>query len=1161
MKFPALFLALLLSGINVFAQTGWRKITSPVADTLVSMEFGSSQTGYACGRNGCVIKTTNAGGSWAALTSPVSEDLYDVHAVSSTILFLCGDNGKIVKSVNGGSSWSLQTSGVTAGLRCVFMVNANNGIVAGDSGTVLNTVNGGATWIVLSPVTQEALVDVQMTSSTTGYICGNSGTVLKTIDGGLNWNPLVVPTSENLNCVLFADSLNGFICGNNGAMLQTVDGGVNWIQLNIPYLRDFYEILQPASATLILTSDDDWSVVSYNSGATWKIFYGGAQSIYGGGITTSTSTNIYGIGADGNIFKANFSDWTMDNHYQYTGMIVNDITFTDSLRGYAATQNGVYRTTDALHWNLVSIPGTYLTGIDFPTAAIGYVCDGNTAGIFKTLDSGATWTPVSCPGQDGEDIWFLDALTGFYANGDLYKTTDGGASWTLVYSGPYDVIRVESTAQDTIFALTAQSWLYRSLDGGLNWRPVYAPNYAGYTSSSINFVSSNVGYFTTRNAGNQSIYKTVDGGENWFPVLYRYTGGSVEDIQFISEDTGYAVGRNGSNTPFAMKTIDGGYTWTAMTFASNFGEVQCVYYPDPRHGFLGSTPTSANIPICAYQCDDPTNTIPGGVFTEVSAVGPPPSWVWAESTGGDEVNCSVTDRDGNTVVAGYKNLGPMQVGTQTLSCPSTAVTHVTQYDSSGNVLWAVPLCNDGNRIYIYDVDVDTSGNIYLAGEAGGTLTLGSFTVSSWALNAPNAFIAKISPAGTPLWLRQIASPNQGLGAAWGIKVTPAQELIVTGTCSEQSIQFGSVTLNTPYTSGYWVAKYTTAGTAIWAVSPGTSGNYRNYEPMTVDSAGDVLIANTYSMVYWGGDTLLSMNSATGINTDILLAKISGQNGSELWHKTINGIQFNTPRDIAIDENNNIYLAGTIEDAARFDSTWKSGVHFSDGFIARFNPQGDLVWARTEGSIDHQDITSVICGPGGMIYYAGHTQNVAHFNDTIIVSPAYGSFFVAACNSGGQLVWIISASPASGPLGDPHWFASAWGIGLDADSNVYVSGNFKNTGNISSSVVNMTYVGKLNQPVIGNGPSVVLDTTLIAETALRLYPNPSTDQCVLNFTSQHSGESRITILDVSGKTVRTADYTTTQGVNKAEVNIEGLAPGTYIVVLDGPVIASRSLIVQ
>jgi hypothetical protein len=102
-----------------------------------------------------------------------------------------------------------------------------------------------------------------------------------------------------------------------------------------------------------------------------------------------------------------------------TGLDTRDTWMLDYMRGYAATQNGVYYTTDG--WLTAAGPLSGTSGINLNTIAFAGAGHGVAAGpagtILETVDGGATWTSHSTGLSTiiWQDAVFVDATHAFIA--------------------------------------------------------------------------------------------------------------------------------------------------------------------------------------------------------------------------------------------------------------------------------------------------------------------------------------------------------------------------------------------------------------------------------------------------------------------------------------------------------------------------------------------------------------------------------------------------------------------------------------------------------------------------------------------------------------------------------------------------------------------------
>src|SRR3990172_11883982 len=77
---------------------------------------------------------TNCFSQWVLQNSGTPNHLYDVYFINTQTGWACGDNGTIVKTTNGGTNWFGQTSGVITQLRTIHFVDFNIGYCSGGGG-------------------------------------------------------------------------------------------------------------------------------------------------------------------------------------------------------------------------------------------------------------------------------------------------------------------------------------------------------------------------------------------------------------------------------------------------------------------------------------------------------------------------------------------------------------------------------------------------------------------------------------------------------------------------------------------------------------------------------------------------------------------------------------------------------------------------------------------------------------------------------------------------------------------------------------------------------------------------------------------------------------------------------------------------------------------
>jgi photosystem II stability/assembly factor-like uncharacterized protein len=189
--------------------------------------------------------------AWAA--GEIQDDLFDVSFPTASQGWACGRWGTVIHTTDGGQTWGRQDSTTEYTLSSISFVDAQNGWAVGDRGTILHTTDAGATWKQQQPptVTLEAavgwagkggaakvedapltffLMGVHFATPLKGWIVTERTHILYTEDGGVTWTVQFTGADIILQNVSFCDETTGWAVGEYGYIYHTADGGMTWEQ-------------------------------------------------------------------------------------------------------------------------------------------------------------------------------------------------------------------------------------------------------------------------------------------------------------------------------------------------------------------------------------------------------------------------------------------------------------------------------------------------------------------------------------------------------------------------------------------------------------------------------------------------------------------------------------------------------------------------------------------------------------------------------------------------------------------------------------------------------------------------------------------------------------------------------------------------------------------
>ena len=197
-----------------------------------------------------------------------------------------------------------------------------------------------------------------------------------------------------------------------------------------------------------------------------------------------------------------------------------------------------------------------------------------------------------------------------------------------------------------------------------------------------------------------------------------------------------------------------------------------------------------------------------------------------------------------------------------------------------------------------------------------------------------------------------------------------------------------------------------------------------------------------------GSVYVTGQLGTGV---LFLAKFS-PDGDLLWDSTW-GENGTIGTGAAIDAAGNIYVSGL--------SFVVNPGSDTEALLLKFEPGGDVVWARAWGGAGFDAARAVAVGTGG-VYITGDT-NSFFANDTFVVKFTFG----------GDVVWERDWG-VDGIQAPFTGLTAAFGIATDGLGNVYITGNASDTGHSKNIIlVKFNAAGslvweKIGGPGFGNG---------------------------------------------------------------------------------------------
>lgn len=275
---------------------------------------------------------------------------------------------------------------------------------------------------------------------------------------------------------------------------------------------------------------------------------------------------------------------------------------------------------------------------------------------------------------------------------------------------------------------------------------------------------------------------------------------------------------------------------------------------------------------------------------------------------------------------------------------------VAYFNPAGDHVWSVTHgTNKSSRSE--RTAFDANGDVIIAGENIGDITLGSTILTNAGTGTFDGFVAKLAKGdGKVNWAKRLGevtgSPigNQYIG---GLTVDSANLVYVTGSFSG-SVNFAVLTYISKGSEDVFIAKLDDLGSPISLRAFGSAG-YDHPNGIAVDTGGNVVVSGKI-----GGDTDFG-DGAVVPGAGSFVAKYDSANKA-IWGRSFLGQTQNV--ELATDLGDNIYITGTMFQDIDFGGgtllvTGGAETNF-DVFLAKFEPTtGKHLWSKNFGGSSDQ----------------------------------------------------------------------------------------------------------------------------------------------------------------------------------------------------------------
>jgi len=339
-----------------------------------------------------------------------------------------------------------------------------------------------------------------------------------------------------------------------------------------------------------------------------------------------------------------------------------------------------------------------------------------------------------------------------------------------------------------------------------------------------------------------------------------------------------------------------------------------------------------------------------------------------------------------------------------------------------------------------DVAVGPNGEVVLVGSYYGTIDFGGGPLT--ATIGQDIYVAKLDALGNHVWSKSFGNVDMNPSGFFGsqfpgaVTLSSTGHIFITGVFS-QDITFGGPTLEAN-SLDLFIVELDENGDYVqskvfYASSP--NGTQRIGNDIAVDASGNVLVTGMFTGDINFDGTVVD-DGAIGANRSTFVVKLNpslttlwagshGSSGSE-----------DIGRAIVASVNNEVVVCGSMTGSMSFGAINLTTTGPRDAFLARFDTNGNALWAKRLGGLGADRCRGLVALNGGDVAMVGSFEDTVSFGGADLVSLGGSDAFVVRLTGAGNEVW---SKALRGPGSD-----EAFSVARGSQDSVLVSGGFAAT---------------------------------------------------------------------------------------------------------------------
>ncbi|MBX7157531.1 MAG: hypothetical protein K1X66_04005 [Verrucomicrobiae bacterium] len=375
---------------------------------------------------------------------------------------------------------------------------------------------------------------------------------------------------------------------------------------------------------------------------------------------------------------------------------------------------------------------------------------------------------------------------------------------------------------------------------------------------------------------------------------------------------------------------------------------------------------------------------------------------------------------------------------------------ILKLNSSGVAVWSKTIQGlTDNKLFVADLDLDSNGNIFVAGLFAGKVDLnpdaGVANLTSTG-SGQNVFLLKLKNDGSFEWVKHFKAVDATGKSFLNPAVAASADGVVIGGSFEGKIDldpgFGINIATSAGNNDIFIVKLNQTGGVLWSRHIG--GSNVGGENGFGDNVTDVIMDRDKN-IWVTGDFWGNVDFDPGDGIDFLtlggsyVLKLDSSGNHLLAKKFTGGV----PYKLGLDQNLNVFVTGSFKDSVDFDPSANvfnldagNNIHT---FVVSLTPLGIFRWAKHLGTDGGWVFPSSIAVNASGVYVAGGFTYTQDFN------PDAGVFNLNS--AGSDDIYLVKLTTTTGAFQWAKHIGSglmdtSLSVALDLSGNLITTGYFQ-----------------------------------------------------------------------------------------------------------------------